>query len=163
MSGKKIILIRHGKSSWEHNVSDLDRPLKKRGKSDAEIVSNNFKSKNYSIDKVFTSNAKRAYSTCKIFQNQLNWDENLISIDESLYDFSGESVLRFVSNLDNNLNTVVIFGHNHAFTSIVNMYGDRYINNLPTSGLVVLNFNVESWEFVKYGRTELIMFPKDFK
>ncbi|MFD1061628.1 SixA phosphatase family protein [Winogradskyella litorisediminis] len=163
MKNFKLILVRHAKSSWEHNVSDVKRPLKKRGVNDALLVSNQLKTKLYVIDKVFTSHANRAHSTCKIFQETLNWPNELISVKEELYDFSGESVIDFISNINDNLKTVVIFGHNHAFTSIANIYGDRIIDNLPTAGAVVLSFNADSWKYVKYGTTELMMFPRDFK
>lgn len=163
MKTKTLVLIRHAKSSWEFDVSDSDRPLNKRGLNDAKLVSLALMKKNFSIDKVYSSPANRAYSTCKIFQEILNWNKNLISLEEKLYDFSGYSVTQFISDLDNDLDTVALFGHNHAFTSIINIFGDRLIDNLPTSGLVVLSFNVDSWKYVKYGHTELMLFPRDFK
>ena len=163
MKEKKLILIRHAKSSWEYDVSDIDRPLKKRGVTDASIISNAFKEKEYTVNKIYSSPANRALSTCKIFKNNLNWTDGQIEIVNKLYDFGGESVLNFITTLDNTLKTVIIFGHNHAFTAIANDFGDTYIDNLPTSGLVVLKFNVNSWEYVKYGETELLMFPRDYR
>ena len=36
---KTLYLIRHAKSSWNHpNLSDVDRPLNKRGKNDAPFM-----------------------------------------------------------------------------------------------------------------------------
>ena len=35
---KNLFLMRHGKSSWELNVSDQDRPLGQRGISDAHLI-----------------------------------------------------------------------------------------------------------------------------
>lgn len=160
---KRLILVRHGKSSWEFNVNDRDRPLKQRGINDALLVAENFQQKDYKIDAVFSSPANRAHSTCKIFKTSLGWKADNIKVVEDLYDFSGERLIIFIKKLDNNLNTVAIFGHNHAFTSIANLYGDQFINNVPTSGLVVLKFNIDDWQHAKYGQTELIMFPRDFK
>lgn len=163
MKFKTLILVRHAKSSWKYNLPDNLRPLKSSGFVDANLVSEALRSKNYIIDKVYSSHANRAYSTCKIFKKQLSWNENLIEINNSLYDFSGESVLQVINSLNDNYNTVVLFGHNHAFTSLVNILGDQYIDNLPTSGLVVINFNIESWKFAKYGTTELIILPRDYR
>jgi len=28
---KKLVIVRHGKSSWKYNASDIDRPLKQLG------------------------------------------------------------------------------------------------------------------------------------
>lgn len=160
---KRLILVRHGKSSWEFNVGDIDRPLKQRGINDATLIAENFKAKNYAINAVYSSTANRAYSTCKIFKAIFSWTDDDITIKDELYDFSGEKLIRFIAGLNNDLNTVIIFGHNHAFTSIANIYGDQYIENVPTSGLVVLKFDVSSWANAKYGQTELVMFPRDYR
>lgn len=160
---KTLILMRHAKSSWEYNVSDRERPLKKRGFNDAKLVSEAFKKENITIDYVFSSPAKRAFTTCAIFMNQLNITEQKLQVSEALYDFGAESVVSFIKTIDNSFSTVLFFGHNYAFTSIVNLFGDKYIDNLPTSGLVAINFEVDSWEYVKHGQTIKVIFPRDFK
>ena len=57
----------------------------------------------------------------------------------------------------------MIFGHNHAFTSISNIFGSIFIDNLPTSGLVKINFDTNNWADIKQGQTELILIPKELK
>ena len=39
----------------------------------------------------------------------------------------------------------------------------NFIDNLPTSGLVVINFDVQSWTDITRGKTELTIFPRDLK
>ena len=42
---KKVILVRHAKSSWKHNVPDIERPISNRGYNDANLmvgILNNF-------------------------------------------------------------------------------------------------------------------------
>ena len=160
---KTIILVRHGKSSWEHDVTDRERPLKTRGINDAGLVVAEFLKKNNIPKHIFSSPANRALSTCRIFTNSFNFTEDSINIIEELYDFGGENVINFVKNLPNEYNDIMIFGHNHAFTSIANGFGDRYIGNLPTSGLVKISFNSEDWKGVENGKTELIIFPRELK
>jgi phosphohistidine phosphatase len=58
---------------------------------------------------------------------------------------------------------VLIFGHNHAFTEIVNVWGDQYIENVPTAGLVQLNFDIDNWRNIVKGKTKTILFPKQLK
>ena len=70
---KKIILVRHGKSSWEHNVIDHERPLKDRGILDATRVAETFKQENIVVDRILSSDAKRASTTCNIFVRNSNW------------------------------------------------------------------------------------------
>ncbi|WP_412560722.1 SixA phosphatase family protein [Winogradskyella sp. MIT101101] len=160
---KTIVLVRHGKSSWKYDVSDAERPLKSRGVNDAKLVANQYLESNDVPEKIFTSPANRALSTCRIFIDVFGLSENSFTINEDLYDFSGEGVINFIKKLPNTIDSAMIFGHNHAFTSIVNIFGDRFIDNLPTSGLVKLNFDIDNWQDFKQGTTELVIIPKELK
>jgi len=160
---KNIVLVRHAKSSWNYNVSDDERPLAKRGISDAHLVSREFGTQMFIPDKIFSSHANRALTTCKIFLENLKISDNLLVISHKLYDFSGENVKKFIESIDEGLNNVIIFGHNFAFTSLSNRLGSVFIDNLPTCGLVWIEFNVDSWHEVKKGTTKLIIKPKDLK
>ena len=160
---KTVIFVRHGKSSWEYDVSDKDRPLKERGVNDAIMVSKEFKKKVDNVDFVYSSPANRALHTSMIFTRILGYDLSKFRVSEALYDFSGNGVLRFLKEMDNSLNRVMIFGHNYAFTSLVNTLGDNYIENVPTSGLVQVQFKITDWNSIEKGETNLKIFPKDLK
>lgn len=160
---KNLIIVRHGKSSWEYSVGDKDRPLLERGINDALLVSNKFHEQGLNIDSIFSSPANRALHTAMIFCRQMYFPLDKFRTTEWLYDFSGDEVLQFVKDLDDSLNTVMIFGHNHAFTHIVNSLGNSYIENVPTSGLVHLEFNVTKWESITKGITKQTIFPKQLK
>lgn len=160
---KIIIMVRHGKSSWEYGVSDKDRPLKERGINDAHLIANTFKEANIPIDYAYSSPANRALHTAIIFLRNLEFDFQNFKIKEDLYDFSGESLKDFVHSLDDSLQTVLLFGHNYAFTTLVNNWGDQYIENVPTSGLVQIEFEQNKWKEVSGGKTKLTLFPKQLK
>jgi len=160
---KKLILVRHGKSSWEYSVSDRDRPLSERGINDALLVSGKVLAQSIEIDAVFSSPANRALHTSTIFLRQLNFPSEKFELENKLYDFSGDDVFRFLQNLNNTLNTVMIFGHNHAFTHIANSLGNTYIDNVPTSGLVELEFAIEDWSKISKGTTTQTIFPKQLR
>ena len=160
---KKIVLIRHGKSSWKDPVNDIDRPLKKRGKLDAAMVAEEFKKFDFIPDLVVSSPAKRAVDICRIFIKKMDISTDILQINPIIYDFSGGKTSDFISSLDDSCQNVMLFGHNHAFTALANLYGNKIIENLPTSGLVVISFNIESWKDVEVGITELIIFPKQLR
>lgn len=160
---KRIILMRHGKSSWEYEVSDKDRPLKERGINDAHLVSQEFKKRNTQIDFAFSSPANRALHTSMIFLRNIGFTFQNFRVAEELYDFSGSNVQGFIENLDNKYETVSIFGHNYAFTSLANAWGDQYIDNVPTAGLVQIKFEVNNWTDISKGTTEQISFPKHLR
>ena len=160
---KTLILVRHGKSSWEYQVSDKDRPLKERGINDAHRVGAHFKTKASGLEAAFSSPACRALHTAMIVLREFDFPLDMFEVTEELYDFSGGSVVDFVRQLDNDLQKVIIFGHNYAFTNIANQMGDTPIDNLPTAGLVQITFPEEHWSSVSQGKTEHILFPKQLR
>lgn len=160
---KKLILVRHAKSSWEHNVIDHERPLKERGYEDANLVSNYLVEKNIKVDQVFSSDATRAKKTANIFIDNLKIDKRIVQLVHELYDFSGQNVIDVIKNSDSSINTLMIFGHNHAITAIANRFGDQYVANVPTSGVVILEFDIDNWADLKTGKTLMLLFPRDLK
>lgn len=160
---KELILVRHGKSSWDYDVNDKDRPLKLRGITDGHLVSSEFKSIHKKVDAIFSSPANRALHTCVIFLRKLKYPYEQFRLENELYEFSGEGVMDFVRSLDDKLRTVMIFGHNFAFTHVANKWGDKKVDNVPTTGLVHLQFETDHWKEVSKGRTVQFIFPKDLK
>jgi phosphohistidine phosphatase len=160
---KTLILVRHGKSSWEYSVGDKDRPLLERGINDAHLVVDKFHEQGIQIDSIFSSPANRALHTAMIFCRQMYYPLDKFQTTERLYDFSGDAVLQFVRELATDVNTAMIFGHNHAFTFIANSLGNTYIENVPTSGLVQIEFDVNDWKSIEKGVTKQTIFPKQLR
>jgi phosphohistidine phosphatase len=160
---KTLYFTRHAKSSWKHDTIDHQRPLKKRGFMDATLVSKVVAGSMPIPDLMITSDAVRAKTTAQYFKEayaikKINFIENA-----ALYDFSGQQVMQIIKELDDSLNCVMLFGHNHAFTSIVNMLGNLYIKNLPTCGFVAIKFDTDTWSKITTGTTIKTVFPRDLK
>jgi phosphohistidine phosphatase len=160
---KTLYMVRHAKSSWKHDVIDHKRPLKGRGKRDAALISEALKDKVKAPERIITSDAVRAHSTAIYFKEAFHVSDSNFTTNHSLYDFSGHQVMTIIKNLDNANDIVMIVGHNHAFTSVANMLGNKYIENVPTSGFVMIEFNEKSWSDINTGKTKKTMFPRDLK
>lgn len=160
---KTVFFMRHGKSSWDYNVSDKDRPLKERGIRDASLVGESLAATDQKLDFVFSSYANRALHTAVIVNREVGHPFEKFQVSKQLYDFSGEAVLGFLKSLDEHLETVMVFGHNYAFTTLVNTLGDKYIDNVPTAGLIEIQFDVNEWSAIEKGTTKKIIFPRDLK
>jgi phosphohistidine phosphatase len=158
---KSITFIRHAKSSWEHQLPDHKRPLNKRGLFAAEFMSSLEIVKSIEPDAVFCSSAKRTRETCSFFLNNAVSPQTQVHYSDQLYDFSGENLEAFIKAIDSSLSNVLIFGHNHALTAIVNVKGDQYIDNVPTCGIVKVNFKTNSWSDCSKGGIEFKLFPKN--
>ena len=68
---KKLILIRHGKSSWDLSVIDKERPLAHKGIKDAYMMSEKIQSYLPNSFLLWSSTARRASETAKIFAQNL--------------------------------------------------------------------------------------------
>ncbi|WP_111307193.1 SixA phosphatase family protein [Confluentibacter sediminis] len=159
---KKLIIARHAKSSWEYDVVDHERPLNDRGLKDAHKVSNELKDK-LNPELVLSSDALRARSTANIFISNLNIDTDKLYLNHDLYDFSGEKLIKVIKSCNDIYKELMIFGHNHAITYFVNKFGDKHIDNVPTSGVVIIEFDILNWKDLKLGKTINTIFPRDLK
>ncbi|MFT5103499.1 MAG: phosphohistidine phosphatase [Candidatus Latescibacterota bacterium] len=160
---KTLYLVRHAKSSWKHDVIDHERPLKGRGHNDAKLLAEKSATIFKAPQLILSSDANRALTTAHYFKEAFGVSEKKFRSNHSLYDFDGRQVMQIVNLLDNGLNRVMIVGHNHAFTSIANMLGNKYIENVPTSGFVAIEFDTDSWASLSGGKTLKTLFPKDLK
>ena len=161
---KNLILVRHGKSSWDNDLPDDERPLKKRAYKDADVVIKGFKNyfKNDALI-MWSSYAVRALTTAKIFKEQLEIPNQDFEIKEDLYTFDGKQLLKSISTCDDSIESLMVFGHNPGMTSVANSIGSQHFNNIPTTGLVLIEFQTDSWKNLKDGKTILYLFPKNLR
>jgi phosphohistidine phosphatase len=82
---------------------------------------------------------------------ELNLPMEKLKIENSLYTFSGLSVIDYVYALDNQWSKVVLVGHNPAFTELINHFSDLSINYLRTAGIAQITFDEDHWSDVYKG------------
>ncbi len=160
---KTLYMCRHAKSSWEHDVIDHQRPLKGRGKRDGVLMSNHIGQICDAPELIVSSEAVRALVTATYFKEAWQMPDEKFIRNNNLYDFSGQEVMKVVAQLDDSKDCIMIVGHNHAFTSIANMLGNKYFDNLPTCGFVAIEFDVDKWKDITNGKTVKQIFPRDLK
>jgi len=160
---KNLILIRHAKSSWEAPLKDIDRPLDQKGITDAHLVATNCLKFIPSHTVIWSSSAKRTQETAIIFAKTILYPIENIVFKEELYTFDENQLEKVIKSFTNSFENVILFGHNQAITNFVNKFGDIFISNVPTAGLVWLQFDIDSWEKIKNGKIKKTIFPKNLK
>ena len=160
---KNLFLMRHAKSRWDESVSDQFRSITEKGIHKTEKVAH-FLHNNYDLkfDKIYTSKAVRSKETSEIVRPIL-FSTQKIEIEEELYTFSHYLLDNWIRKLDNQLQNVLIFGHNPAFTDIINQLGSEMIYNLSTSGFAWIQFDSTNWKTIKKGKTMKIILPKEIE
>jgi phosphohistidine phosphatase len=164
---KTLYIIRHAKSSWDDiGLADFDRPLNERGKTDAPRMGKRLKEKNIHPELMLSSPAKRALSTCKKIAEVLHYPESSIKTDRKLYHASPEEIFEVLRSIKNQVNNVMLFGHNPGLTEFVNEITDDFsLNNLPTCGVVALSFDMRTWKELQHSSGKLLFYdyPKSKK
>jgi phosphohistidine phosphatase len=162
---RTLYLIRHAKSSWkDEGVTDFDRPLNKRGNRDAPFMASLLKKEKVLPDLIISSPAVRAISTAEIFAEKLNLTQEKILLEKSLYLCGIKELEAIVQSIPDTNKIVFLFGHNPAITHYANHLGNKFITNIPTCGIVGIEFKEKSWREVERskGKTFLFEFPKKY-
>lgn len=156
---KTLYLNRHAKSSWDSaTLSDFDRPLNKRGERDAPLMGSVLSKLVRAPQLIYSSPAKRAITTAKIIADHFSYDHSEIKEEQNIYEAGISNIMNIINNTSNNYDIIMLFGHNPAFTMISNYLSEKYIDNMPTSGFVQIDFPFESWKEVKDETGNLILF-----
>ncbi len=149
---KKLILLRHAKSSWENNLNDKDRPLSEKGIAILNRVINSSKEIFSPSEVVFSSPANRALHTASIMIDITKISYEKLVINENLYTFNYIDILNFIKKIDNIYNQIVIVGHNPAFTSTANFFSKNNNNYyMTTSSWIKIEFETNDWSKIDKG------------
>lgn len=161
--GRKITLIRHSKSDWDHpELSDFDRPLNKRGEHDAPFMGGKLMEMNIRFDLVLASPAMRAFTTANIICSKIGYDVETIDFRPELYLAAASEMMDIIQSVDDQFRNIAIVAHNPGLTTLANVLGDRRISNVPTCGIVILEADIDRWSDLKSGcaSTSDFLYPK---
>jgi phosphohistidine phosphatase len=166
MKNKRLLIMRHAKSSWDQlDLDDFQRPLLPKGESRTNLVSDALKEMQLIPDQIICSPAVRALTTAKLVMKNLDIKEDKLITEQNLYFRSEDDYFNTVFACPNEIETLMIVGHNPMITSFSNFFLTEKIENLPTSGIIGLEFECEKWEDIAASSCNNIarLFPKKMK
>lgn len=156
---KILYLVRHAKSSWaDPHLADIDRPLNGRGKKNVPEMGQRLRKKNILPDLLLASPANRALTTAKKIAKEIGYAENDIKTSERIYHSGSEELLHVVQGQSDSIDSLMLFGHNPGFTWFANSLSGEHIDNIPTCGVVSIEFDIEHWTEVNSGKGRLSFF-----
>jgi len=162
---RTIYLVRHAKSSWKNaELDDIDRPLNGRGVRNAYEMAGRLEQQNIVPDILVTSPAIRAAHTAIIFARVLGYPGTKIRFNEDLYGVASHQFLEIIQEIKDSRKTAMLFSHNPGVTNLANdlVGNEAEIENVPTSGIVCVEYNVNSWSKIKpyTGKLYFFDYPK---
>jgi len=162
---KKLCLIRHAKSSWKYpELDDFERPLNARGKKDAPLMGKVLIKHKYHSDMILSSPATRAAFTARILAVIINFPEDNIYFHNHLYEADTSKMMSIIRETPENVNNLILVGHNPGLTSLANTLADHFVSNIPTCGIYCMKLTVTSWKELSEKSGKLIFFeyPKKY-
>jgi phosphohistidine phosphatase len=160
---KKLYLVRHAKSSWEEpGGSDMDRPLLEKGIKRTMKIIRFLKERAVKIDLMISSPAIRAFQTAVLVAKGIGYPEDKIRVERKIYDGYYDRILDLIYATSNEVNSLMIFGHNPTITHLANLFLHPGVDLLPTTGTICISFDTEKWESIPSidPVSEFIVFPK---
>jgi phosphohistidine phosphatase len=145
---KILILMRHAKSEQKsHHGSELDRPLTPKGEQRVELMGSWILERELLPQLVLTSNSLRATRTAQIFAQSSGYAGE-IRVVKKLLMAEADELLKVLKELPEDLERVMIVGHNPGLESLIPMLTKR-VEALPTASVAVLRLEIDAWKDLK--------------
>jgi phosphohistidine phosphatase len=171
---RRLVVLRHAKSSWPPGVPDHDRPLGPRGVVDARAAGAWIRDHAGPLDHVVVSSARRARGTWTLAADVIGYigaagydvgSTGPLTIDPRVYDASARTLVEVLRELPARVSTALLVGHNPGCAELVDLLAaerDPQAARLlavkyPTAGVAVLDLDV-AWAELDAGTARLTAF-----
>jgi phosphohistidine phosphatase len=162
-----VFLVRHAKSSWKDtSLHDRDRPLKKRGTRDLELLKPVLLDHRHRPQHIFSSDAVRAAETANILAGFYGLKKKDLTLSRELYASSGGEIIGYIRDRVGGPGSIMLVGHNPGITECADLLGEKTACDwLPTSAVVCFAFDLDRWERLKEhsGRLEFYEYPGKYR
>ena len=120
MTWRTLILLRHAKSDWSADEADIARSSARRGRRQAPAAGRWLAANIDRIDLAAVSPASRARSTWDLVSARMDVPPRT-RIDDRVYAASGQELLTVVRELSDDVEGVVLVGHNPGIEDLVSL------------------------------------------
>jgi phosphohistidine phosphatase len=152
MSGdtaKRLTLIRHANAEQDSDVRDFERPLSRKGHSEAEELAHRFLQRGRVPDLILYSAATRTRETAETFARVLGVAQRQMQADDSLYLADGEHILKTIKNTGPRVGHLMVIGHNPGISAAaISLAPEVISNDLPTCGSLTMNVVGAKWALI---------------
>lgn len=163
---KALTIIRHAKAELpEEYANDFDRPLTPRGRKDASHMAKLLAQLDPPVDWLISSPAVRTQQTAERIIEKLHLDDN-IAWQEAIYEADAESLMKVLSEAPQDMEHVVLVGHNPGMEELVAGLctgAPPHLNLTMTPGaLAHLHLEIFWWNQIRWGcgKLQLLVPPK---
>ncbi|MFI6683296.1 SixA phosphatase family protein [Streptomyces sp. NPDC050485] len=161
---RRIVLLRHAKADWPQ-VSDHDRPLADRGRTDAPVAGRRLAASGIPFDLALCSSSARTRETWKLAVQELPHRPRTV-YDERLYEASLGELIALLNETPDDVANLLLIGHNPGMHALADALAGQAESDVlarmnrggfPTSAFAVVTFS-GSWKSVEHGVGKLVDF-----
>jgi len=145
---KRLTLMRHADARWKDaSLSDLDRPLNRRGIAAAEAMARRLQELELVPDLLLASPARRTQQTAEILARELALPRVLC--EESLYLAGADELMKTVQATGPRVAHLLLVGHNPGVSELVRQLApQRGSHALGTAALCSITFEAAHWSAI---------------
>jgi phosphohistidine phosphatase len=159
-----LVLVRHGKSSWDLDVDDHERPLSGRGRRDAEAIGRWLSERSLRADLVLCSTATRTRQTWE-YAMAGGATAGEVQYLREIYHAWVPELLALIRDIPDEIQTLLVLGHAPGIPDLVEHVCVRtqspdwaqMDSKFPTSGLAVVGVS-GPWHELGKARATLASF-----
>ncbi len=142
---KTLLLMRHAKSSWkDHKLTDVERPLSKRGLRAAPLMGALLQEKELVPQLILASCAVRAGQTAELVGAAAGYGGDIECLS-SLYKAEPAAYIGALSVTPDEIEIVLVVGHNPALEALLQILSQR-IKALPINTVAYICLPLQSWK-----------------
>jgi phosphohistidine phosphatase len=163
-SRKELLILRHAKSSWSNpDLTDHQRPLNDRGRSDAPRMAALIEREDLVPDLILTSSAVRALSTAELIRENIDTPVEMQIIDQ-LYSATPRVYVEQLRLVPDRYQRIMVVGHNPCLEELVYELAGEW-QEIPTAAIAYFVLGVSDWAELKLNskkhRLQNVWRPKD--
>jgi phosphohistidine phosphatase len=156
---KTLHLIRHAKAEQSDiSIKDFYRALTSKGMMDAARMARSMADGGAKPDAIISSPAERTTRTAEIFADQLKFDSEKVEYHDDLFNGRLQEYLAIINEIDNSKNEAILVGHNPNISYIAEYLTGADIGDVPTSGIVTIQFEGKTWAEISKKSGKLIAY-----
>ena len=159
---KRLIIMRHAKSSWTSGAAtDHQRPLNKRGRRAAPRVGARLRDLGWIPDMVIASDSERTRETWRRMQAEL--PHSIVEHFSSTFYHGGlAAIASACTMLTEDTSTVLVLGHNPGWEDAVAKFSGQWVR-MTTANAALLESDAEDWTEAMKANWVLVEFlrPKE--
>lgn len=148
---KKLYLARHAEAEPIGSNGDASRALTVGGELQAAGLGKELRKRGARPQAIAASPAVRARRTAELVAEGIGYAPESILLVPEIYEATTRRLLEVINATDEAIESLLLVGHNPAFSMMTAYLTQHNIAHLPPAGAIHIAFDLGFWSFITMG------------